>query len=488
MELRLRWRESYVLALTLGMLVLAAALYVPSRWVVADHGHSDAFENATQTATLVTRSGFYPQFVFGGPYLSIADPAALDREVLALRASQPIFGVTVWRPDGRILYSANHDAMGLRTQVPAAVAAALTGHVAHRIESRAELDDSPGVSAQRIVTVLPIWAPLEPRPVAALELALPYAPVAAMIAHRRREAGVLILVAVLLVYLSLLPHAIRIGKAARAARDPVRTRLLADVELALAEGELELHYQPIARAGDLAITAVEALVRWHHPVRGLVAPGDFLPTVAGSELAWALDSHVLELAVEQAAAWSAQGRPLPIAVNVSAAALVDARLPSKLGALLADHGVDASLIEIEMTEGAVINDPVAAAAVLRRISELGVRAIAIDDFGTGYSSLARLHELPLDKLKIDRSFVRRLTEPSGAAAVAAIIALAHNLGMTVVAEGVEDAASRRVLAQLDCDELQGFWLSRPRPATELERWLDERSVQRLFSGALAAAV
>jgi EAL domain-containing protein (putative c-di-GMP-specific phosphodiesterase class I) len=486
MQVRLRWRESYVLALTLAMLLLVSALALPSYQVVASHGRRDAFENATQTATLVARSGFYPQFVFGGPYLSIADDAALDREVAALQASQPIFGVTVWRPDGRILYSANHAAIGQRQKVPTAVAAALTGHVTHRIESGVEFEDAPGASAQRIVTVLPIWAPLEARPVAALELALPYAPVAKMIATRRREASLLILIAVLLVYLSLLPHAIRIGKAARAAHDPRRTRLLADLELALAEGELELHYQPIARAGDLTITAVEALARWRHPVRGLVAPGDFLPAVVGSELAWPLDAHVLELAVAQAAAWSAQQRPLPIAVNVSAAALVDDRLPSRLGALLEGYGVDASLIEIEMTEGAVITDAIAAAAVLRRISKLGVRTIAIDDFGTGHSSLARLHELPVDKLKIDRSFVRRISEPGGAAMVAAIIALAHKLGMTVVAEGVEDVAARRSLAMLNCDELQGFWLSNPRPATELERWMDERSVRGELSPALAA--
>jgi EAL domain-containing protein (putative c-di-GMP-specific phosphodiesterase class I) len=139
-----------------------------------------------------------------------------------------------------------------------------------------------------------------------------------------------------------------------------------------------------------------------------------------------------------------------------------------------------------MTEGAVITDAIAAAAVLRRISKLGVRTIAIDDFGTGHSSLARVHELPVDKLKIDRSFVRRITEPGGAAMVAAIIALAHKLGMTVVAEGVEDVAARRSLAMLNCDELQGFWLSHPRPATELERWMDERSVRGELSPALAA--
>ena len=235
-------------------------------------------------------------------------------------------------------------------------------------------------------------------------------------------------------------------------------------------------FRSLASVCDLSVASVEALLRWRHPERGTLAPGAFLDAVDGSRLAWELDIHVLELAIEQGARWVSHDLRLPIAVNVSAASLVDSRLPAQLARLLARHDLDPGLIELEATEGAVIAEPIAAAAVLQRISDEGVGSIAIDDFGTGYSSLARLHELPLDKLKIDRSFVARMTDYRDTGSVAAIVALAHNLGMTVVAEGIETAAAREMLEGLGCEEFQGLWLARPMPPQELERWLDGRQL------------
>ncbi|HEX2084508.1 MAG TPA: EAL domain-containing protein [Solirubrobacteraceae bacterium] len=258
--------------------------------------------------------------------------------------------------------------------------------------------------------------------------------------------------------------------------DPGRLTLLHELRRALRHGELTLHYQPIADAGSHRIRSVEALVRWRHPRRGLIPPVSFVPVVEESDLVWDFTAHTLNLALRQARAWRSCGIDLPIAVNLSSSVVTDPRLPEELSGLLTRHRLPPSVLELEVTESAIMTDLDASAAALAQLSELGVGLIALDDFGTGHSSLARLHALPIQRLKIDRMFVRRVTQDGDVTVIEAIIALAAKLGLTTTAEGVEDAQTWERLAELGCDTAQGYCLSRPVPAGELAAWIAQREL------------
>jgi diguanylate cyclase (GGDEF)-like protein len=253
-----------------------------------------------------------------------------------------------------------------------------------------------------------------------------------------------------------------------------RLRTLQELRVALAERQLVVYYQPKVDLATGAVRGVESLVRWNHPVRGLVQPGDFLSIVEEAGLMNAMTQQVLDMALDQAAVWHARGDDLTVAVNLTASALVDAELPERIAAMLSDRGLPASALILEITEEFLLEDRSRTTAILTRLRAGGIR-IAIDDFGTGYSSLAYLRDLPIDELKLDRSIVSPMKDdPRAAALVASTIELAHSLGLTMVAEGVEDAEVYADLARYGCDEAQGFLMSRPMPAGELDRWLAER--------------
>jgi EAL domain-containing protein (putative c-di-GMP-specific phosphodiesterase class I) len=245
---------------------------------------------------------------------------------------------------------------------------------------------------------------------------------------------------------------------------PARLALLGQLRRAIEADELVLHYQPKADLRTGALDGLEVLVRWQHPERGVVPPDTFIPLAERTGLIHPLTRWVLDAALAQAAAWSLHG-PVPrLAVNLSARNLADPDFPDTVRALLDRHGVAAASLELEITESAVVADPTAAEAVLRRLSDMGI-ALAMDDFGTGYSCLANLERLPLDAVKIDKSFVLAMTDhPDAAAIVQSVIDLGRNLGLTVVAEGVETEAVWRDLAARGCDVAQGYLLSRPVPA------------------------
>ena len=242
-----------------------------------------------------------------------------------------------------------------------------------------------------------------------------------------------------------------------------RLLLLADLKEGLARGELSLVYQP---GYDLQLDgrcrAVEALVRWHSPKRGFVSPAEFVPVCERSGLVRDLTAFVLGEALRQLRAWEDAGTRLNVAVNLSASNLAEDDLPEMISDLLALHGVGADRVVLEITESAVIPDPVRAARILRRLVDLGLD-IAIDDFGTGWSSMSRLLELPLAALKVDRSFVADLPHGPGAAVVSATTRLAHDLGLFVVVEGIEDEEQLEHAIALGCDIGQGYLLSRPLP-------------------------
>jgi diguanylate cyclase (GGDEF)-like protein len=242
-------------------------------------------------------------------------------------------------------------------------------------------------------------------------------------------------------------------------------------------GQLVLHHQPKVSPADGRVVGVEVLVRWQHPDRGLLYPDAFIDLAESFGLMSALTHAVLDLALAQCRAWRDGGRQLGVAVNVSPSDLVDEGFPRAVAGLLDRHGLLATDLVLEVTEGLLMEDRARAASVLSRLRSMGV-GIAIDDYGTGYSSLAYLAELPVTELKLDRSFVAAMTgSPRSAAIVTSTLQLAHALGLVLVAEGVEDELTLRALAALGCDTVQGYHLSRPLPAAELEEWLDARAPQ-----------
>ena len=258
-----------------------------------------------------------------------------------------------------------------------------------------------------------------------------------------------------------------------------RLRTLHELRQAISQDQLLVYYQPKVSLLTGAVTGVEALVRWQHPTRGLLLPEDFLDLVEESGLMHELTRIVLAKALDQAVEWQAGGHALTIAVNMSASSLVDVQLPEQILQMVGDRGLTASALMLEITEDFLMSDRDRARAVLTRLRDAGIQ-IAVDDFGTGYSSLSYLRDLPIDELKLDRSFVLPMADdPRASSLVASTIDLAHSLGLRMVAEGVESGAAYDELARYGCDHAQGFFMSRPVPAVELDLWLGAR---RLAAG------
>lgn len=253
-----------------------------------------------------------------------------------------------------------------------------------------------------------------------------------------------------------------------------RHELEHELHVALEKGQFELYYQPQIRTEDGRIYGVEALLRWRHPERGMVPPDSFIPLAEETGLIHALGAWVLDEACRQLAAWKEVGiGRLGMAVNLSARQLQSGDLPGLVHSAMAAYGIDRGDLELEITETAAMLDPERAVQKLWKLRELGVR-LAIDDFGTGYSSLSYLKRLPIQSLKLDRSFVGDIeNDPNDAEISAATLALAHNLGLSVIAEGVETEVQRAFLANHRCDYLQGYLFSRPLPADELLSLLGE---------------
>ena len=242
-----------------------------------------------------------------------------------------------------------------------------------------------------------------------------------------------------------------------------RRRLQAELAVALTRGALHLEYQPKFAMADGAMEGVEALLRWNHPQRGPISPGEFVPLAEEAGLALPLARFVLERAAEQITAWLAQGTPIAVAVNLSGELIGAAETLAMVEEVLGESGIPPGLLEIEVTESTFIGDSEAARAMLTSLRAMGIR-VALDDFGTGFSSLAYLQDLPIDVLKVDRSFVAGLARADGGASgriVDTVVRLAHGLGARVVAEGVETTEQMEMLRHLGCDSVQGFLLGRP---------------------------
>jgi diguanylate cyclase (GGDEF)-like protein/PAS domain S-box-containing protein len=254
---------------------------------------------------------------------------------------------------------------------------------------------------------------------------------------------------------------------------PDRLVLEAQLRRAIERDQLILHSQPKVTFHDGALSGFEVLVRWRHPERGLLMPGAFLRIAEESGLVVPMGRWVLQRACAQSAAWLRDGRgPARVAVNLSVRQLDDGGFVDEVARTLEETGLPARLLELEVTEGALMRDPNASARELSRLRALGV-TIAVDDFGTGYSSLSYLQQLPIDALKVDRSFVSAMeATASTLPLVQAIVSMARALGLSVVAEGVETARQYELLRDLGCDEAQGYYIGRPVPAEDFAtRWL-----------------
>ncbi|MBB1600844.1 hypothetical protein A9977_12425 [Variovorax sp. UMC13] len=265
-----------------------------------------------------------------------------------------------------------------------------------------------------------------------------------------------------------------------------RGSLETELRTALAQDQLFVVYQPIVDLDDGArVTAMEALVRWRHPVRGMVSPVEFIGIAEETGLIGVLGEWVLNEACDQLVAWQhslGPAAPVTMSVNLSRAQIVEPGVVEMVASAIARSGLSASSLQLEVTETMAAQD-VAIQARLRALKSLGV-VIALDDFGTGYSSLASLHGLPIDVLKIDRSFVSQSTTSAHhRVLIAAVCRIARSLGMQTVAEGIETRSESELMAQLDCDKAQGFWYSRPLPSAEASAWL----VSHAHAGAIGPA-
>jgi len=247
--------------------------------------------------------------------------------------------------------------------------------------------------------------------------------------------------------------------------------LLGELRQAVEANELRLYYQPKVSLHSANVNSVEALLRWHHPKRGIVSPALFIPFAEHTGYIKVLTQWVLAEAIRQCGEWRRMGLRLQISVNLSARDLMNRELPDQIAALLQKHAVPAVLLCLEITESGFMEDPAHAQKVLDRLAALGLR-LAIDDYGTGYSSLSYIMKLPVQELKIDRSFISRMIgNADSSTIVRSTIELGHSLGMKVVAEGVEDLEGWNLLRNLGCDDAQGYYMSPPLPADDLVAWM-----------------
>ena len=337
--------------------------------------------------------------------------------------------------------------------------------LAHRVVTA--LDDALEIDGQLIDVEASIGLALVPEHAAGYELLFSRADVAMYQAKADRTG-------------------VQVYDATRDESSAARLGLISELRVALEHGQIEVHFQPKAHLVDGSVAGVEALVRWRHPVRGLVPPDDFIPVAEHSGLMHRLTDVVIEKSLLQTAAWQRAGMSVPMAVNVSFRDLLDPDFTRRLTRRLDACGLDPGLLTLEITERVLTADMDRARARLTALNAAGVR-LSLDDFGTGWSSLRLLRELPVAEIKIDRSFVARVAVvEADAVVVRAVTQLAHGLGMQVVAEGVETALTWSAIADIGCDVAQGWHLARPMPGPAATAWLAERMLTVSAASTAAA--
>jgi EAL domain-containing protein (putative c-di-GMP-specific phosphodiesterase class I) len=458
------------------LLLGVCGLVAVARMVVGGQLRSSKEHEATTIAAVLARAAFEPAIFADGDGLSPTEVARLDSAARGARASQTLLGLTVYAPDGRVLYSPSHGLIGTRDSLDAGERAALTGKVTTTRRPGPTEPTGTASGGSRIEVEVPLRGS-SGGVVALFSVSLPYAPIESDVASNLRRLDLALLALGLTLLLMLGPRLRKVGGVLRSVSEQQHRALVRDLRRAIKEGQLRLEYQPLAHLRSGRVRAVEALVRWDHPQRGLVAPGAFIPQAVQTPVIWALTEHVLDQAIRQAAAWREQGLDLRVTVNVPGPCLLDHRLPTTLAKLLRSARLPADRIGIELTEESVIREPQAAVDALLGLRTIGIEQIALDDFGTGYSSLTRLRDLPITAIKIDRSFIIEAGIDGDSTLIAAMTDLAHKFGLVVVAEGIEDETSWDRVREIGCDIGQGYWLSRPLRAEAVPDWMDGRTVE-----------
>jgi EAL domain-containing protein (putative c-di-GMP-specific phosphodiesterase class I) len=468
--LRLRLRPGFLLSYSLaGLLGVGLLAFAVSR-ILATEIRSEQLTSATNSANLLASAAFAPR-LSGAKQLKIAQLQALDQAALAARRTAGVIGVGIWDPRSQILYATDHRLIGRTLFRPAPVASALTGQTATVVGTGTQTPIAHA-SGEQIDIAVPIYGERGVKVIAVAEVVLPYAPVAQEISNQTQRIDFVLIGAALLFYAALWPRLLRASKAIRSQSDPQKQALLRELESAIKRDELLLHYQPTINLLEGRVVAVEALLRWQHPKRGLLAPSEFLTMLTDDDLNGRLTMQVVAIALRDCGEWRDRGIDAAVNVNLSVSNVIDEALPEEIGKLLATCGIPPGALGLEVTEAAIVADPEKAAVMLEALHRMGVR-IAIDDYGTGYSSLACLRDLPISELKIDREFVVGLRQrPRDEAIVRSTIRLAHELAIRVIAEGVEDAKTVSELVELDCDMAQGYYFSPPLPLADLVAWFE----------------
>ena len=445
------------------LLIAAAAALLPAYLALVNVQRSGVDGVAR---TLGRQSGERIARVIVEPEIRSGRVTAADRARVAsvLRSTPHLLRARLWDAEGRLAASTRpRESRALRPDE----------HVLDALETGRTGD----VIWTRGDDVIAVQAPVRRASGAkagVLEVHFDYEPARAEIAGGTNTIKWILALVALAVYAALLPLLRRSARVLSQLHRERHPALEGELRDAMRRGELRLHYQPKLELRTGRIPCVEALVRWQSPRRGPMSPGDFLPQIEETDLIDELTAHVAGLAAAQLGAWAAAGLELDVAINVSPRTLANADLPDQLAAILLGHGVDPQRMILELTETAVMERPETQRRTLDALAARGFR-LSIDDFGTGRSSLQRLDRLPVDELKIDRSFIARLEETGDPTLVCAMIRLGHDLGMLVVAEGAESRRAVEQLREFACDLVQGYAISRPLPPAELRVWLDARA-------------
>lgn len=455
--------------LVVAVLGLGATVLVRNSNAIATQ---TAYHRAEERVDLVSRLGAAFQAVRSGLVAHEISPQARRELALAIsggRRRRVLSDLTIWDRSGHLVYRSSGAPEGRSHPSAAALAAALRGEAQTRTEP-AVFDITLKKRSGLLDSLIPI-RDSRGRVAAAMEVSLPLDRLVQEGQRIRSRVLAIVVVGGVALWLLLIPLTLRAARSAANDWIPGRGKTLRALRRGLRNGEVELAYQPQVDPRTGTPGGVEALIRWRRN-GALLAPGAFLPAVETSPLMPQLTEHVLDLALRELDLLAPPEHELRLSVNVSARDLDDGGLPERVSMALRRHGVAPGRLTLEVTETAVMANEERAIEVLNALAGLGVE-LSVDDFGTGHSSLSRLQRLPLDELKIDRSFVSA-EESRSPLFVGAIVGLARELGLRVVAEGVDEAATLGVLAEMGCDLAQGYHLSAPLDAEGIRDWLTRR--------------
>jgi EAL domain-containing protein (putative c-di-GMP-specific phosphodiesterase class I) len=460
-----RMRSPHVVWLTVVVFVSVAAV-IAAVAIVIGARLQDGIRHQGRSGAEAAADAFASAHLEAGDIRDGRVAPRAKRELTAsVFRSDAIESVRLWTADHRLIYVSSASMRLRRLAQPSeGFLAARRGRTTSEITSLADEEasvatDGAAAKDSLIEVYRPVYLEGDGVPYV-LETYVPYRYVGSRINAELRSLYLLLAGAVLLINLALFPTIRRGAQALRETRERSHPELQRRLRRAITRGELVLHFQPMVDLHSGRVIGAEALLRWRQDDGTLLAPGTFLPQAEQTEVIGPLTLHIAHRAIEQCARWDAAGLELPVSVNLSASNLADPRLPDQLSAMAHAHGVAPSSITLEVTETAAMSDPAQAVDQLTELYVQGFR-LSIDDFGTGESSLSRLDQIPFSELKIDRSLISPLESAHNPTLVKTIVSLAHQLGMTVVAEGVEKEHTPALLRHFGCDMAQGYLFSRP---------------------------